>query len=473
MNYLATLILLSCITRVVSQSYMEYPNNTLFHDVPGNTYLATYIENSKTIVSEIDDSGNILWRDSIAFNGGQTNYTVNKIVKFKGMDLYAILMEKPYYVSTIAADSDTSIIQLSAFSLGSQQFLNSTVDTTVSSLATAVGGGFQLISHKDSSLLLFNTFVPTTMAIELSKISPTLSIDHINTVNPPPSSLYFNTFYSNPIDSILSGPSTFNDFQSDEFHLFIDMYDDSLINRTEYSHVFSTGFDDSYSMLSHVHSKDSILCVMRNYQPLPPISNQNPNYERWKFTWLDYRLNVLNEHNIEAPADGMLHYYQEISALVNNNKIYVYAGANSSNYRIFVYDFNFNLECQIPIYLHDYSLSYLSRINEHVYLSCRKNDSTEYYKVDGCNSISSADNMTDTASVEIYPNPANSIITLSSDISSIEQINVYAINGERIRSINTNTQKLQLDVSDFTKGIYVISVHTSNGGITTKKLVIH
>lgn len=89
-----------------------------------------------------------------------------------------------------------------------------------------------------------------------------------------------------------------------------------------------------------------------------------------------------------------------------------------------------------------------------------------------CPTLGVEDNTTTVFS--LYPNPAkeSTTITFSNDINEAT-ISLYNIAGQLVQSyqptiVNNSTM---LDVSTFSAGIYVVSIHT-NKGVTTKRLII-
>ena len=73
--------------------------------------------------------------------------------------------------------------------------------------------------------------------------------------------------------------------------------------------------------------------------------------------------------------------------------------------------------------------------------------------------------------VKIFPNPASKNLTIES-IQEIRDIEIQTLIGQVICSKNNlRNQKIQLDVSDFQPGIYLIEIVTSKG-ICTKKIII-
>ena len=59
----------------------------------------------------------------------------------------------------------------------------------------------------------------------------------------------------------------------------------------------------------------------------------------------------------------------------------------------------------------------------------------------------------------LYPNPVNSIFTLSG--VNIEKAEIYSVNGKLIRAISLNSIN-NIDVSDLESGAYIIKVTSNN-----------
>ena len=78
-------------------------------------------------------------------------------------------------------------------------------------------------------------------------------------------------------------------------------------------------------------------------------------------------------------------------------------------------------------------------------------------------------------SIKIFPNPTNGNITIS-NIQNIElkTIEIYSVLGKLVKQIHVrqNPSKLNLDLSQFNSGMYLLKVLDTNGASHTQKLVI-
>lgn len=72
--------------------------------------------------------------------------------------------------------------------------------------------------------------------------------------------------------------------------------------------------------------------------------------------------------------------------------------------------------------------------------------------------------------VNVFPNPASSILTVSSE-TQVYQIEVVNLIGSIVLSEQVNSSNLRLDVSSLNHGMYFLRLHT-NDGIATRKIQI-
>lgn len=74
--------------------------------------------------------------------------------------------------------------------------------------------------------------------------------------------------------------------------------------------------------------------------------------------------------------------------------------------------------------------------------------------------------------IKIYPNPANSLVTITADNYTINKLIVNSVDGKQIFSKEIDpTYSFELDASNFTNGIYILTIETKEGSVFTKKLV--
>lgn len=76
----------------------------------------------------------------------------------------------------------------------------------------------------------------------------------------------------------------------------------------------------------------------------------------------------------------------------------------------------------------------------------------------------------DESSVKVFPNPANDVVTIQST-NQIKSIEVYDVQGRSIHTQTINKENANLEVSNFTNGIYFIKVKTEFGDKVEKVIV--
>ena len=70
----------------------------------------------------------------------------------------------------------------------------------------------------------------------------------------------------------------------------------------------------------------------------------------------------------------------------------------------------------------------------------------------------------------IYPNPASSIFTVSTEVEKIKELSVINVLGEEVLKETLAENTARIDVSSLAKGMYFIQVQTEKG-VSIKKLI--
>lgn len=76
----------------------------------------------------------------------------------------------------------------------------------------------------------------------------------------------------------------------------------------------------------------------------------------------------------------------------------------------------------------------------------------------------------------IYPNPTNAsiVVSLNDKNGLIQQLQIIDVLGKSVKEVKTNASKeIKIDVSDLSKGVYLVEILSENNIKTTKKLVIN
>ncbi|MCI5057455.1 MAG: Omp28-related outer membrane protein [Flavobacteriales bacterium] len=74
-------------------------------------------------------------------------------------------------------------------------------------------------------------------------------------------------------------------------------------------------------------------------------------------------------------------------------------------------------------------------------------------------------------SLMVYPNPANETINLSWEHSNTSDVSIFNLQGQLVRNIQVNANRLTMDVRNIPKGTYNVQMKTDKG-ISNKRLVI-
>jgi len=91
------------------------------------------------------------------------------------------------------------------------------------------------------------------------------------------------------------------------------------------------------------------------------------------------------------------------------------------------------------------------------------------YNIVGLNEI------TDENQIEIYPNPSNGqfYVDFQNVSEEVKELQIVDLQGKVIYKTNQNSKKIFVDISNYSKGIYVLQLKTSFNNHYTKKISIH
>lgn len=77
------------------------------------------------------------------------------------------------------------------------------------------------------------------------------------------------------------------------------------------------------------------------------------------------------------------------------------------------------------------------------------------------------------SAITIFPNPASNQMTIKSQDSLLDKILIYSIDGRLVFSQQVGNQNsYELDLTSFSKGVFLVSVQTKDGKSTSQKVVI-
>ena len=100
---------------------------------------------------------------------------------------------------------------------------------------------------------------------------------------------------------------------------------------------------------------------------------------------------------------------------------------------------------------------------------CEITDSTKVKITEVCVGISAIHSAK--SRIKIYPNPSSDFINLETEGEVISNVKVLSLSGQVLKNIEINSSFITLDLSDYSKGSYLIQV-TRNEAIETYRIVV-
>lgn len=73
--------------------------------------------------------------------------------------------------------------------------------------------------------------------------------------------------------------------------------------------------------------------------------------------------------------------------------------------------------------------------------------------------------------IKIYPNPASEVLTIVNENNMPFTLNIYNTVGAKVLSENEPNSGIRLDISNLTKGVYIIELKHENNTTTHTKLI--
>lgn len=154
--------------------------------------------------------------------------------------------------------------------------------------------------------------------------------------------------------------------------------------------------------------------------------------------------------------DGNLFYYNDIDGNINSGQSFT-----------MVSDSYLNIDVE------SYSSFYLNDINQdgNLNLFVGQDLGGLFHFEANPNSNASVFEAEQTYLVALYPNPANTMVTLSFDNVQGSEYLIRNMNGQLVQQGNITSQKIQLDISTISNGVYFVQIELNNGDVVTRKLV--
>ncbi|MGI6719148.1 MAG: T9SS type A sorting domain-containing protein [Bacteroidales bacterium] len=108
-----------------------------------------------------------------------------------------------------------------------------------------------------------------------------------------------------------------------------------------------------------------------------------------------------------------------------------------------------------PNILKDYDVEYCVQA---IYTTCESDNVCEYVTI--------STGIESNSNINVYPNPANNIVNI--DGVSVEKVYVYNNIGQLVEMLNSN----QVDVSSYSKGVYMFNIVSVDGEVHKVKIVV-
>lgn len=176
------------------------------------------------------------------------------------------------------------------------------------------------------------------------------------------------------------------------------------------------------------------------------------------FTQKDGELNANVFYSINTFSDGNSHtsnisftYNEAMFASINN--------FDASKLKVYKWQNNSSEEITSVLNLTTQTLTVNTSFEDQTFVYFSYSDANL-----GVNEIQLKD-------VTIYPNPASNTVNIKSINSDIEQIEIYNLQGKRVLKLINFKGKNQIDVSNLSKGIYILKAK-SDDKMFSKKLII-
>jgi len=76
-----------------------------------------------------------------------------------------------------------------------------------------------------------------------------------------------------------------------------------------------------------------------------------------------------------------------------------------------------------------------------------------------------------TINTQIYPNPAHGNVTIAMDVTSAYTLIITNAMGQVVKTMNGNTNRVDLNIADYAPGLYIVNIKTANT-VTSQKLIV-
>jgi hypothetical protein len=300
---------------------------------------------------------------------------------------------------------------------------------------------------------------------------------------------------ANPISGVKITPQNYSCYSSASLHfsnynqsvdcpLNSGLYQNDILDndRIIYNFAAQTGFGS----LIYTNS-------IQNQQPLL-IAGNDSTYSTYKVNKKnlvvvegvdnDYVSFVLKYKNIDSLnlvpiiTGGPLSYYADNDKVaINDCNAYILAKESLNGpFVVWKYDY-YGVATQLAVL--DTAINYVGQVeagNNYLYYTAYNNSGAGYdvYRlpINACNPTGIAENTTDKPLIELYPNPANSNVTIKLPLNTKGTITLTDLAGRIIFTESIKgLQSYTLPVNTLAKGMYIVSYQTALG-VSTQKLIV-
>jgi hypothetical protein len=461
MKGLCLCLLLLCSVNLVAQQF-NFPKTTEFFDLPGDHFMSYEVKTGKVVIRENDVNGDLFWTDTLSFSIAVDTIDLVRVEQFGNSSKYVFSLQKMLYPYSLTQTEFSTVYQFTQFDLSNHTFGPSTLDTLISRY------GVRLFSYNDSAVNVLYRRHPDNINDDNYEVWSLNTAMQLSPLAP-----YQNTIATTFWDHL--------DMAQDTIRQYISYQDG--IARIQYTPLFAqipppqayfipSGNFDFMSSRSHFINSDSLLLFHQ--------STMSGNMmTEWGFTLLNNRLDPLSGYTFTAPTTtdswGSTLYYQARQSVYKDGFIYVFASLIVNGYhpRIFVYDLNFVLQCEIDVPFYTNDQQFIGGINDQVYFyayTAQVLNEYCYFKVENCQFLQIPD-MASANNLQVYPNPSDGTVAIAlPENAAAGTLCVFNLEGKSIQNhpIHGNST-IFISLKD--AGVYTLEVQLGDE-VYRRKLII-
>ncbi len=456
------LVMLLFSTNLFAQQF-NFPKTTRFYDLPGDNFLSYEIQIGKLFIRENDINGDMLWSDTLEFNIAADTIENVYVSRFGTSNSYVIALQKTLFPYQFTQLEYPTVYQFTRLDMDAHTLGNYVVDTITNRY------GLRLFSYNDTAVNVLYRRHPDNINDDNYEVWSLNTAMQLSPLAP-----YQNTIATSTWQQF--------DMKQDTIRQYISLYDGVI--RFEYSPVFTQippfqsyfipygNFDYVSIYMAKLINSDSLLLFHQASLSGDPITG-------WGFTLLNNWLDAQSGYSFTAPTTtdswGSTLYYQARQAVYKDGFIYVFASLIVNGYhpKIFVYDLDFVLQCEIDVPFYTNDQQFLGLVNDQVYFyayTAQVLNEYCYFKVENCQFLQIPD-MASANNLQVYPNPSSgSVAIVLPENATAGTLRVFNLEGKSIleQPINEN---LNRSISLKDAGVYTLEVQLGDE-VHRRKLII-